>query len=107
MPAPVSILFGAVFTAAVSFALGKLMLQLCPPALEAGEERVFAFVIGAATLSLLVFLLCAAGLARAGVFLLLGGAALAAACYRRAWRTRGKPGAGRPPLWQRLDRADT
>jgi len=102
MPAPVSILFGAAFTVAVSFALGKLILQLCAPPLEAGEERVFGFVIGAAALSTLVFVLCAAGLARAGVFLWLGGAALAAACYRRAWRARGQPGAALPPLWKWL-----
>ena len=95
MPAPVAILFGAAFTVAVSFALGSLLLRRWKLPLDAGEERMFAFVTGAALLSVVVFFLCAAGLARPAIFLLCGAAVLAAATYWRTWRSSGKPG---PPL---------
>ena len=102
IPAAVSILFGAAFTVAVSFALGKLMLQRRPLPLEAGEERWLAFLTGSAALSTLVFALCAGGLARAGVFLFVGGAILAEAWFRRARGSAGKEAAGLPKLWRWL-----
>ena len=79
MPA-LAILFGATFTAAVCAALGTLLLGRDPRDLPA------RFVTGAALLSLIVFLLCAARFAYPLVFLILGAAAVLLA--------------GRPP-WSR------
>ena len=60
------IVFGALFTCAVSLALGGLLLR------DASRDPGVRFVSGAAVLSLLVFVLCAAGLAYPLVFLAAG-----------------------------------
>jgi hypothetical protein len=69
------IVFGAIFTCAVSLALGALLLR------DACHDPGVRFVSGAAVLSLIVFLLCAAGLVYPLVFLAIGVAAIAA-CWR-------------------------
>src|SRR5690242_15512122 len=99
MPAAVSILFGAAFTVSVSMALGALLLRAFRVQLYREEERAIGFVTGAACLSFLIFLLCAAGVARKGVFLAIGGALLAAALWRGALRRSGKPLPPLPKLW--------
>jgi hypothetical protein len=105
MPAAVYILFGAAFTAAVSLALGGLLLRACGARLYREEERLLGFVTGAACLSLLTFLLCAAGIARKGVFFGLGCAVLAVAVRRGALRPLGKPLPPVPPLWRWIFRS--
>ena len=67
---PVAILFGAVFTGAACLALGKLLLR------DACRDPGIRFVTGAAALSLLVCLLCGAGLVYRVVLLAIGLAAI-------------------------------
>ncbi|MBI3693475.1 MAG: hypothetical protein HY238_01355 [Acidobacteria bacterium] len=79
------ILFGSGFTVAASYAVGRWFLRATGgwPLFRRGERAVFAFAMGAAWLSNLVFLLCAARLASTWVF----GAGAAAAtnhCRRRS-----------------------
>ncbi|MBI1791466.1 MAG: hypothetical protein HYR60_28390 [Acidobacteria bacterium] len=95
MPQVFYILFGALFTVAVSLALGKLLLRALAAPLPRQEEHAAAFAAGSACLSLIVFLLSAAHLARKGVFLGLGAAILALAIRRGAHRPHGDP---LPPL---------
>ncbi len=85
------ILFGAVFIVAVCIALGRLLLRTLGLRFAPAEGLLFAFVTGAAGFSLLIFLLCAADLAKPAVFLALGGAILA------TWR-RAQHGNPLPPL---------
>ena len=72
MPAVLYILFGAGLTIAVSIAAGRLLLGRTKLPLDRAEHHVFSFLLGSALLSLIVFLLCTAGLARKGVFLAVG-----------------------------------
>jgi hypothetical protein len=65
-------LFGAVFTAAVCWALGLLLFRRLGIALRPVEHDLLAGLSGAALLSLAVFLLCTLKLARTPVFLGLG-----------------------------------
>ncbi len=84
MPHAVYILFGVAFTCATAYSMGQLLLsRLDLGKLYREERRIFAFLTGSALLSTLVFLFCACGLARKGVFLVVGLAAIAA-----AWRLR-------------------
>ncbi len=79
----VYILFGCAFTVATAAAFGALLFRGLGIALRKREHTLLAFVCGSAVLSLLVFLLCAVGQARKGVFLWTGLAALIA-WYLRA-----------------------
>lgn len=86
------VLFGAVFTVAVALAGGTLLLRGLGLSFYREEERFFAFVTGAACLSLSVFAISAVHQARPWVFLILGVAVLALA-YRRG---------GHHPVGERL-----
>src|SRR5260370_25695095 len=99
---PLSILAGAAFTVAVCMALGGWLLRALSVKLYRQEEHPLAFVTGAACLSLLTFILCAAGLARRGVFLALGLAVLAIAIRRGAHRPVGESFPALPPFWKWL-----
>src|SRR4051812_14963211 len=77
-----SILFGAGFTAGVSVALGSLLLRWLRIRLYRTEATMFAFVAGSGVLSLLVTLLCVAQVARKGVFLWFGIAAIGVALWQ-------------------------
>lgn len=102
MPQAFYVLFGAVFTAATALALGKLLLRQLGLKFHRVEEHVFAFATGAACLSLLVFLLTAAQLARKGVFLALGLLVIGMAIRRGAHRPLGEPFPPLPRLWRIL-----
>jgi hypothetical protein len=65
-------LFGASFTIATAWALGRLLLRRLSVSLFDAEERLLAFITGSACLSAVVLALCTAGLARKGLFLVLG-----------------------------------
>jgi hypothetical protein len=94
------ILFGAGLTVAASTAAGTLLLGRAKLPLDRTEHRVFSFLIGSALVSLLVFLLCAAGMAREGVFLAVGLLLLVAA-YR--WRPLVAPSSARlAAIWKFL-----
>src|SRR4051794_3412050 len=66
------ILFGAVFTVAVSLALGSLLLQRLRLTLYRGEAALLGFVSGAGCLSFVLAILCSIHVARKGVFLWSG-----------------------------------
>ncbi len=66
------IVFGALFTAAVCLAFGRLLFRALNIRLKNQEHNLLAAVCGAALLSTLVFLLCALKLARTPVFLCAG-----------------------------------
>ena len=70
------ILFGSVFTVAVTCAAGSLLLRRLAVRLLPGEEAGLAFVVGAPVLSAAVFAACALQVAYPAVFLLIGAAVL-------------------------------
>ena len=72
MPQAFYILFGAAFTIASCVGAGRLALRRLKLPLYKQEELGFAFLIGAAVLSLLLFGLAAAQLLYKGVFLAIG-----------------------------------
>ncbi len=74
-----AILFGAGFAVAVMYSLGLLLLQVLKLDFHKQERRVFAFLSGAACLSFLMFAVLTAQVARRGVFLAVGIAAVALA----------------------------
>ena len=67
-----SILFGASFTIAVSWALGTLLFDWLRLSFSRLEEWLLAFVVGAACLSEIVFVLSATHLVRRGVLIAFG-----------------------------------
>jgi hypothetical protein len=72
MPQAIYILFGAGFTLAVSYALGRLLLHRLRIEFFRQEEPLYATLAGASLLHLIVFLCCAVHAARKGVFLVTG-----------------------------------
>jgi hypothetical protein len=82
----INILFGAVFTVAVSIALGSLLLARLRLRFFRFEATLFAFLAGSACLSLLVTLLSFVHQARRGYFLWGGLIAIGAA----VWQSRGR-----------------
>ncbi len=81
-----SILFGAALTVTVAYLLGRLWQRLFRErlgGLTPTEVRLFAFAVGAACLSNLIFLLSAARLAYDATFV-----ALAVLTFAAAWRWR-------------------
>jgi hypothetical protein len=95
---PIEILFGAAFTCAASLALGGLVLR------DACRDPGVRFVTGAAALSLLVCVLCGAGMVYPLVLLAIGLAAICGAIAgEKKHRDQGDPrGPGGPPhqWWQ-------
>lgn len=85
------ILLGSLFTVAVSFALGSLLLRRLRVKLHRQEAALFAFLAGAACLSLAIFLLCLIHQARRGVLLCLGMAIM-------IWAFRARRPLGEEPL---------
>lgn len=96
------ILFGAVFTIAVSISLGALLLDRLKVVLHREEYPVLSFVVGAPLLSTIAFLVAAAHVSHKGVFLVIGvaamGAALAFARVRRIGELPALPPL--PRLWK-------
>jgi hypothetical protein len=88
-----SILFGASFTVAVMWSMGRLLFRRLGISLHAVEHDLLAAITGGAILSFSIFMLCAINAARTPVFLVLGIAVLAL-----NWRF-GAASTGRlPPL---------
>lgn len=94
------ILFGALFTSATSLALGLGLFRALAIRLRQGEERLLAFVTGSAMLSGIVFLLCTVQMARKGIFLAIGGVAIAGAYRLGAWRAVGEALPGLSARWK-------
>lgn len=103
IPKAVYILFGASFTLASAYVLGRLLLERLRIRLYREEEWLFGLVCGASLLHLLVFLLCSVQLARKGVFFSVGAAILATGWAKGVFgpsRAPGLPPLGR--LWKWL-----
>jgi hypothetical protein len=83
MPQVLSILFGALFTGAVAWALGRLLLARLRLKLYREEEHLLAFVAGACLYGLLLFVLCALHVVYDATLLIAGLAILGL-----AWRAR-------------------
>src|SRR4051812_19387809 len=71
-----SILFGAGFTVATAWSLGRLVFHKLRLKLLPVEHELLAALTGASILSVLIFAICALQLAYVPTFLLLGGVAL-------------------------------
>ena len=91
------ILFGAAFTAMASYSAGRLLLRRLRIELFLQEERAFAFLLGSAVLSWLVFAMAAAHVVYKGTLLALGVAMIAAGCRRS--HARPFPALPRRWLW--------
>jgi hypothetical protein len=89
MPQPAYILLGALLTVAAMLSLGGLVLRALRLRFRRQEERLFAFVTGAALLSLVVFALGSVGAARKGVFYTVGFVLVALGARFRVWRPDG------------------
>jgi hypothetical protein len=68
------ILFGALFTAGAAYGLGVVLIEQLRLALNALERRLFAFLLGGAALSLVVFAMAALHVFHRGVCLAVGAA---------------------------------
>ncbi|WP_321477217.1 discoidin domain-containing protein [uncultured Paludibaculum sp.] len=100
MPKAVSILFGALFTIATAYGLGRLFLGRLKTKFAREEEHLFAFVAGAPLLSLLIFLLAAVHLIYDAAFLVVGILVLALVWKTKAYRSTTDRLPALPRLWQ-------
>ncbi len=92
-----AILFGWLFTVATAWSLGEMALSRLPVNFYRWEQRLFAFILGSACLSAIVFGLCAARLAWKPIFLIMGFTIIGYALWSGAYRSRGE---SFPPLSQ-------
>jgi hypothetical protein len=99
MPQAFYILLGAALTVATAIALGRLLFHALALRFPRGEEYLFAFVTGAACLSLLVFALAALGLVYKGVFLTIAALAIVAQAFLPVLQLE-KPTQARMPVLQ-------
>ena len=90
MPQVIGILVGVLLSGGTSLCLGILLFRKLGVPCERTESLSLAFVAGSACFSEVLFLVCALGLARTGVFVAMG--IVAGLC---AFRLRGAP-ADRP-----------
>jgi hypothetical protein len=100
MPKAVSILFGALFTIAIAYALGRVFLQRLRCKLTREEELIFGFVAGAPILSLLIFVLASAHLIYDGALFAMGLAILGYAWKQHAFPFSAERLPALPRLWQ-------
>jgi hypothetical protein len=94
-----AILFGAGFTLATAWSIGAILLRKLRLALYRMEERLFAFMLGSACLSAVMFALSALHLVRRGVLLALGILAMGYAFYSGAHRSKGHAFPAMPKRW--------
>ncbi len=100
MIAVAGLLLAGGLTYSVCLLAGKMLLQILGFKLLRSEERFIGFVLGSAALSMLVFLLTAAGLAYSGVFLGLGAAIVLTGIGRGAHRFSGEALPPLPAAWR-------
>jgi hypothetical protein len=101
-PTPVTAIFGAGFTVAVSMALGFLLLGCLRLQFHRTEAALFAFVSGSACLSLGVFFLCLVHQARPVAFAFLGAAAIGSAVWQARKQPERAPLPEMPAVWRAL-----
>ncbi|MBI5085863.1 MAG: hypothetical protein HZB13_14845 [Acidobacteria bacterium] len=99
MPKAVSILFGALFTVAVAYSLGALLLQRLRAPFRREERPLFAFAAGSALLGLVMFLLASLQVVRDGVLLIAGAATIGAAWKLGAFKPEGDRLPALPRTW--------
>ena len=102
MPAVVVIAFGWVLTVSVCWSLGRLLLDSLSLRFFRQEEYVFAFVVGSACFSSLMFLLASAGWVHRGVMLALAVLILTLAWWKRAYRLSVESFPPLPQFWSIL-----
>lgn len=100
MRAVLGILFGVAFTTATAWALGAVLLRRLSVVLYRVEERLFAFLLGSACLSAIMFVLAALHLVHKGVLLAIGILAIGYAFYSGAHRLKGNEFPPLPRLWK-------
>ncbi|HEY3442263.1 MAG TPA: discoidin domain-containing protein [Paludibaculum sp.] len=100
MPKAVSILFGALFTVAIAYAMGRVFLQRLRVKLTREEELIFGFVAGAPLLSLVLFCLASLHLIYDGVLFAMGLCVLGYAWNQKAFKFSGERLPALPRLWQ-------
>lgn len=93
-------LFGGVFTALTAWALGMLLLRGLKLALDKWEERLLAFMAGAACLSAIMFALSALRVVHHAVLWVLALAILGYAAYSGAFRPSKKILPPLPNYWR-------
>ena len=96
------ILFAALLTGATAYSLGMLLLRRLRLAFTGVEELPYAFVLGAAPLSLSVFLLTAVGLANIFSFVAVALLAIGACSYTGAYRLSAEKFPPLPWPWRAL-----
>jgi hypothetical protein len=96
------IVAGALFTAAVAWALGTIALRKLTLSFHRLEERLLAFLVGSACLSGIVFVLCALKIAFTAVFAVWGALILAYAIYSGAHLPKGDEFPPMRPWWRWL-----
>ncbi len=89
MRAVLAILFGASLTIATAWSIGAIVLRKLSLTLYRIEERLFAFMVGSACLSAIMFALAALKLVHRGVLLALAILAIGYAIYSGAYRSKG------------------
>jgi hypothetical protein len=95
-----AVLFGATLTLATAWCLGTIVLRKLSLALYRVEERLFAFMLGSASLSAVMFALAALQLVRKGVLLALGIVVIGYAFYSGAHRPKGPEFPRLPRRWK-------
>jgi hypothetical protein len=100
MRAVLAILFGASLTVATAWSIGAILLRKLSLSLYRMEERLFAFMLGSACLSAVMFALAAFKLVHRGVLLALAILAIGYACYSRAYRAKGSAFPALPKRWK-------
>ena len=100
MRAVLAILFGASLTIATAWALGAILLRKLSVVLYRAEERLFAFMVGSACLSAILFVLATLHLVRRGVLLALSILVIGYAFYSGAHRPNGAAFPALPRLWK-------
>jgi len=96
------IVFGWIFTVAVSWCSGKLLLRGLSLRLDKQEENALAFVLGSACVSTVVFFLAAFHLIYKGLLLAFGLLTVGFAVHRRVWHSSGNSLPKLPSVWRLL-----
>ena len=100
MRAVLAILFGASLTIATAWSIGAIVLRKLSLTLYRIEERLFAFMVGSACLSAIMFALAALKLVHRGVLLALAILAIGYAIYSGAYRSKGPVFPAMPLRWK-------
>jgi hypothetical protein len=96
---PALVLTGALFTGAASLAAGLILFQRLSLKLYRQEIYPYAFVVGSAIYSLIIFLLAAAGILSTWTIVPAGTLLIGLATWKRSWRRTGPSLPKLPRLW--------